>query len=139
MNVFDLDKAMIDEYVSFSRSFTKIRADDIRDQINAAYASRRYWPEPIVQINPHYRRDKSIANLVGEEVLHPSCNVIFRDWELRTHQVQSIHIAHDKKSFVVTTGTGSATCSFRAHEPEIAAVAYRDAVLRVPAGVRVHS
>ena len=107
MNVFDLDRAMIDEYAAFSRSFTKIRAQDIRNQIDAAYATRRYWPEPIVQINPHYKRDKSVADLVREGVLHPGCNVVFADWELRTHQVQSVHIARERRSFVVTTGTGS--------------------------------
>ncbi|MGO9421159.1 hypothetical protein [Roseiarcus sp.] len=104
MNVFDLDRAMIDEYAAFSRSFTKIRAQDIRDQIDAAYASRKYWPEPILQINPHYKRDKSVSDLVRERVLHPSCNVVFADWELRTHQVQSVHIARERRSFVVTTG-----------------------------------
>ena len=46
MIVFDLDRAMIEEYSAFSRSFTKIRAQDIRDQIDAAYASRKYWPQP---------------------------------------------------------------------------------------------
>ena len=107
MNVFDLDQAMIDEYAAFSRSFTKIRAQDIRDQIDAAYATRKYWPEPILQINPHYKRDKTVADLVHERVLHPSCNVVFAGWELRTHQVQSIHIARARRSFVVTTGTGS--------------------------------
>src|SRR5271168_1602278 len=107
MNVFDLDRAMIDEYAAFTRSFTKIRAQDIRDQIDAAYGTRRYWPEPIVQINPHYKRDKSVATLVAQGVLNDSCDVVFRDWDLRTHQVQAIHIARDKKSFVVTTGTGS--------------------------------
>ncbi len=84
---------MIEEYAAFSRSFTKIRAQDIRDQIDAAYATRKYWPEPILQINPHYKRDKRVADLVRDGVLHPSCNVVFAGWELRTHQVQSIHIA----------------------------------------------
>jgi ATP-dependent helicase YprA (DUF1998 family) len=105
MNVFDLDRAMIDEYAAFSRSFTKIRAQDIRDRIDAAYATRKYWPEPILQINPHFRRDKSVSDLVRQ--LHPDCNVVFADWELRTHQVQSAHIARAGRSFVVTTGTGS--------------------------------
>ena len=33
--------------------------------------------------------------------------MVFADWELRTHQVQSVHIARKRRSFVVTTGTGS--------------------------------
>ena len=107
MNVFELDRAMIEEYAAFSRSFTKIRAADIREQIDSTYATRKYWPEPIVQINPHYKRDGSVADLVRDGVLHRSCDVIFRDWILRTLQVQSIYLARQKKSFVVTTGTGS--------------------------------
>jgi ATP-dependent helicase YprA (DUF1998 family) len=107
MNVFQLDRAMIEEYAAFSRSFTKIRAADIREQIDSTYATRKYWPESIVQINPHYKRDRSVADLVRDGVLHRSCDVIFRDWILRTLQVQSIYLARQKKSFVVTTGTGS--------------------------------
>ena len=85
---------MIDEYAAFSRSFTKIRAQDIRDQIDAAYATRKYWPEPILQINPHYKRDKTVADLVREAA---SC-MRAATWSspagsCRTHQVQSIHIA----------------------------------------------
>ena len=126
MNVFELDRVMIEEYAAFSRSFTKIRAADIRDQIDSTYATRRYWPEPIVQINPHYKRDRSVADLVRDGVLHRSCDVVFRDWILRTHQVQSIHLARQKKSFVVTTGTGSgkSVCFF---------VPIIDAVLRARA------
>ncbi len=107
MNVFDLDRSMIAEYASFSRSFTKIRADDIRDQIDAEYESGRFWPEPIVQINPQYKSDCQVADLVSSGVLHPSCGVVFKDWRLRTHQAQAVHIARQRKSFVVTTGTGS--------------------------------
>ena len=91
MNIFDLDRAMIEEYAAFSRSFTKIRAQDIRDQIDAAYATRKYWPEPILQINPHYKRDKSVSDLVRDGVLHPSCNVVFAPGEtLKTVSVPTI-------------------------------------------------
>jgi hypothetical protein len=38
MNIFDLDRAMIEEYAAFSRSFTKIRAQDIRKAVAAALA-----------------------------------------------------------------------------------------------------
>src|SRR5271165_5134003 len=58
-------------------------------------------------INPHYKRDKSVSDLVREGMLHPSCNVVFADWELRRHRVQSVHISRERHSFVVTTGTGS--------------------------------
>jgi hypothetical protein len=38
MNIFDLDRAMIEEYAAFSRSFTKIRAQDIRKAVAIALA-----------------------------------------------------------------------------------------------------
>ena len=33
MNVFDLDRALVSDYSRFARSFTQIRAPDIRSQV----------------------------------------------------------------------------------------------------------
>jgi hypothetical protein len=47
MDVFDLDRALVSEYERFARSFTQIRADDIRSQIKEIYASNEKsatWP-----------------------------------------------------------------------------------------------
>ena len=38
MDVFDLDQSLIADYERFARSFTQIRAADIRQQIDAIYA-----------------------------------------------------------------------------------------------------
>ena len=57
MNVFDLDSSIIGDYERFARSFTEIRAEDIRTQVDALYATGRFWPEPLISINPHYERD----------------------------------------------------------------------------------
>ena len=38
MNVFSLDRHLIREYASFARSFTKIRAHDIAEQVEHIYA-----------------------------------------------------------------------------------------------------
>ena len=53
-NVFSFRDRLIAEYSSFSRSFTRIAADDIRRVVEQEYAARRYWPEPLIQINPNY-------------------------------------------------------------------------------------
>jgi hypothetical protein len=50
MNVFDLDRVLVNDYERFARSFTQIRAIDIRSQVEALYASDRFWPEPLVII-----------------------------------------------------------------------------------------
>jgi hypothetical protein len=44
MDVFDLDRTLVSDYERFARSFTQIKAIDIREQAEAIYASRRFWP-----------------------------------------------------------------------------------------------
>ncbi len=111
MNVFDLDQSIIGDYERFARSFTQIRADDIRTQVDALYASGRFWPEPLISINPHYERDASVQTLVEEGFLHPDTAKIFRvggsPITLYRHQAQAVAKASKGNSFVVTTGTGS--------------------------------
>jgi hypothetical protein len=46
VNVFDLDSSITSDYERFARSFTQIRAEDIRSQVDALYATGRFWPEP---------------------------------------------------------------------------------------------
>jgi hypothetical protein len=54
MNVFELDQALVNDYERFARSFTLNRAPDIRQQVEELYASDRFWPEPLISINPRY-------------------------------------------------------------------------------------
>ena len=63
MNVFELDDWIIGDYERFARSFTQIRAGDIRDQVDALYSTGRFWPEPLISINPHYERDADVESL----------------------------------------------------------------------------
>ena len=65
-NIFEFRQEVINEYASFSRSFTRIQASDISTVVDAEYAKGRYWPEPLIQINPNYRRGKDIDQLVAE-------------------------------------------------------------------------
>lgn len=111
MNVFDLDRDLLGDYERFARSFTQIRAPDIRAKVEEIYASGRFWPEPLISINPHFERGASIAELVAEGSLHSDTARVFRiDGEpirLHRHQAQAIAKATRRQSFVVTTGTGS--------------------------------
>jgi hypothetical protein len=56
VNIFDLDHALVGDYERFARSFTLIRAPDIRQQVEEIHASDRFWPEPLVSINTNSRR-----------------------------------------------------------------------------------
>jgi len=118
MDVFALDDHLLAQYTGFARSFTRIRAAEIQTKVAALYAGRRFWPEPLIQLNPHYEGGGSVQGLVGPKGLVADCARIFRDprpaeddpdksLKLRRHQEQAIGLALDGKSFVVTTGTGS--------------------------------
>jgi ATP-dependent helicase YprA (DUF1998 family) len=111
MDVFDLDRCLVDDYQRFARSFTTIRADDIREQVDQIYATGRFWPEPIVSINPHFQRGDSLSKLVSEGTLDERSERVFRingqPLTLFRHQSQAVAKAKQRQSFVVTTGTGS--------------------------------
>jgi ATP-dependent helicase YprA (DUF1998 family) len=118
LDVFSLRDFVVADYKRFATSFTTIHADDIRQQVEAIYAQQRYWPEPLIQINPSYRRTTTIDRLTASGALNPRCAEIFRTsptadaptgepLTLYKHQEQAIALASHGESFVVTTGTGS--------------------------------
>lgn len=115
-NVFGFRDQLISEYSSFSRSFSRIAAPDIRDEVERQYAGGRYWPEPLVQINPNYQRKVTVQELAAEGVLHRACAELFQvgkaeghpqPLQLYAHQLQALAKGQGKQSYVVTTGTGS--------------------------------
>lgn len=106
MDVFSLREHLIGDYSRFARSFTSIRAEDLRCGVDAAYGSGRYWPEPLIQINPRYQRGRSTAQLASVGELHPLTAQHF-PIGLYRHQEQAIAFGAKGESFVVTTGTGS--------------------------------
>ncbi|HNQ08834.1 MAG TPA: DEAD/DEAH box helicase [Giesbergeria sp.] len=117
MDVFEFRKQLVDEYAQFTRSFTRIRADDIRTHVDQEYDSQRYWPEPLIQINPNFRSGGTVDELVQAGQLDPACSDIFRlgksassagvTLPLHQHQVEAISLALAGESYVLTTGTGS--------------------------------
>ena len=118
MDVFSLSVELLTQYTRFARSFTRIRSSEIQAKVDQLYAGRRFWPEPLLQLNPHYEDGGSIKSLIGPTGLAAECADIFRDQraghgatdktlKLRRHQEQAIGLALGGKSYVVTTGTGS--------------------------------
>ncbi len=111
MDVFSLRDTVVGEYRKFATSFTTIHAEDIRQQVEAIYAEGRFWPEPLIQINPSYKRGANLAGLIAGGALEARTGEIFRadgaPLSLYKHQEQAIALASQGESFVVTTGTGS--------------------------------
>ncbi|MYD41519.1 MAG: DEAD/DEAH box helicase [Acidimicrobiia bacterium] len=117
MDVFDFRDQLVSEYESFSRSFTRIRADDIFQAVDKAYEGGRYWPSPMIQLNPNFESGGSIEELVAAGMLDPACAQVFRIGKtdhgggvpmvLHRHQLEAIEAAVRKRNLVLTTGTGS--------------------------------
>jgi Lhr-like helicase len=115
-NVFDFRDQLVSEYSTFSRSFSKIAAADISTKVEQEYSEGRYWPEPLIQINPNYRRSSTVQQLSAKGVLHAACSDLFKakkpegtpvDLFLYAHQMEALAKAEQNKSYMVTTGTGS--------------------------------
>jgi superfamily II DNA/RNA helicase len=118
MDVFEFRDRLVSEYERFTRSFIRIRAADIKTHVDDEYAAGRFWPAPMVQLNPAFIPGGDIGQLVAEGLLHPECERIFRVGKtvdgapgkpilLHKHQDDAIRIAKRRESYVLTTGTGS--------------------------------
>jgi hypothetical protein len=116
MNAFTFRDQVIDQYEKFSRSFVRIDASDIQDIVNREYGEGRYWPEPLIQINPNYKPGSTVLELAEQGVLHPLTAKIFQVGKdsgypvpirLHKHQQDALALAQSRRSYVVTTGTGS--------------------------------
>ena len=117
MDVFTFRDRVVNDYGQFSRSFTQIAADDIRQFVDGTYAAGEYWPSPLIQLNPSFISGGAISELVGTGLLQPECEQIFRwgkedgaagqELVLHQHQRDAIEIANREGSYVITSGTGS--------------------------------
>jgi Lhr-like helicase len=111
VKAFEFDHNIVDAYASFSRSFTTVRADDLRQVIEAEYKAGRFWPDSLLSLNPRYRQGPTVDELVASGDLDEATGRIFRfdstPLRFHRHQAQSIAKARMGQSFVVTTGTGS--------------------------------
>ncbi|TXH36469.1 MAG: DEAD/DEAH box helicase [Rhodospirillaceae bacterium] len=111
MKAFEFDHRLIDSYARFSRSFSTIRSDDLKTEINRQYDAGRFWPDALLSLNPQYLRGPTVDALVASGDLDEATGRIFRfgatPVQFHRHQAQSIAKARAGQSYVVTTGTGS--------------------------------
>uniref|UniRef100_A0A7V2ZKH8 DEAD/DEAH box helicase n=1 Tax=Ignavibacterium album TaxID=591197 RepID=A0A7V2ZKH8_9BACT len=117
MNIFEFRNQLISDYETYIKSFITIKDPGIQKFVEQELEKGLLWPEALVQLNPSFEKGKSIDDLVSKKVLHPECSKIFRiknskedtgkELLLHKHQEEAIRIANTKKSYVLTTGTGS--------------------------------
>ena len=117
MDVFSFCDQVVKDYGQFSRSFTQVKASDIKIFLDGKYKDGQFWPSPLIQLNPSFVSGGSISELVEQGLIHEECSPIFRwgkednkeghELILHKHQREAIEIAGRKESFVITSGTGS--------------------------------
>lgn len=111
MKAFEFDHRLIDSYARFSRSFSTIRSEDLKSEIDRQYDAGRFWPNALLSINPRFLQGPTVDELVASGDLDEATSRIFRfgptPLRLHRHQAQSIAKARAGQSYVVTTGTGS--------------------------------
>lgn len=108
MNIFQIHRAIVDEYKSYIESFINIRKQNIKDAVFNALEEGKLWPNPLIQFNPAYKKGEQVEKLIAERTLHPSIGDIFSGYKLYHHQVEALLIgAGNQKGFIVTSGTGS--------------------------------
>lgn len=117
MDVFQVRERLVGGHSPLTRSFTRIKTEDIATFVDSGYESQRYWPAPMVHVNPNFKCGRSVEELIGEGGLHPECARIFRAGKsaasagvflkLFKHQEEAISFARTGASYVLTTGTSS--------------------------------
>jgi ATP-dependent helicase YprA (DUF1998 family) len=107
LDIFDLRNQIIDDYHNYIDSFLNIRDRQVKAFVDAELKQGKLWQDPLIQLNPAYKRGASIAELIASEVLHPDCGKYFRNFQFYHHQSQAFLAAQRQQAYVLTTGTGS--------------------------------
>ncbi len=111
LNIFELREYLTDTYESFATSFTIVRAEDLKPKLQQIYQDEKYWPQPLIQVNPRYKPSTNVHELRIGNQIEPETEKIFSINQqplcLYQHQFESLEKAQKNQSYVVTTGTGS--------------------------------
>ncbi|BBH53871.1 DEAD/DEAH box helicase [Fluviispira sanaruensis] len=120
-DVFSLRDKVISDYKNLVTSFFGIKNKQMDLFVKEELQKGAFWPSPLVQLNPGFKRKANITELVQQNKLHPICEKIFlankqkddlnllncKPLDLYTHQVEALDCALNNENYVVTTGTGS--------------------------------
>lgn len=111
LDIFTLRDEVIQDYQDYIKSFLKFRDQRVDNFVQQELERGELWPDPLIQLNPSYRRGANIPSLVNEGILLPGCEQFFPDYvskyTFHLHQEQAFRLAHHQEPYVLTTGTGS--------------------------------
>lgn len=107
MKAFQIHQSIVEDYKKYLKSFTLIKDNRIRIEVEEAFARGIFLPEALIQFNPSYKSGDSVEQLVKANVLHPELANVFEGYKLFRHQSEAIRLGTKGEGFVVTSGTGS--------------------------------
>jgi len=113
VTVLEVHRRVLEDYAAFVHSFMQVADDRLREFLQEALREEaRLWPEPLLQVSPNYKRDRTLEEFAEADGLHPETAQIFRrpngaSYPLYAHQAQAIRLVQSGRSVVLTTGTGS--------------------------------
>ncbi|MFN8261883.1 MAG: DEAD/DEAH box helicase [Chitinophagales bacterium] len=103
MDAFKTHEQVISNYRNYLSSFLNIDDERIKEEVNKAFQSDGFIPEPLIQFNPSFVKGSPLSDLPVNKNLSRA----FGNYNLYKHQSEAIQIGIQRKGFVVTSGTGS--------------------------------
>ena len=107
LDIFKLRDEVIGDYRNYIESFLEIKDPKIEQFIKQELDNGHLWRDPLIQINPAYKKSADIETLVSEGTLDSQCKQYFPDFHFYYHQERAFRCAKQNEPYVVTTGTGS--------------------------------
>jgi superfamily II DNA/RNA helicase len=107
MDAFKLHTQVIDNYRAYLSSFINIADDRIKTEVNISLNKKGFIPDPLVQFNPSFKKDRSLEDLKNENKIHQDTLTTIGSYKLYKHQIEAIENGINGKGFIVTSGTGS--------------------------------
>jgi len=111
LDIFNLRDEIVGDYRRYIESFLKIRDPQVAAFVDRELQRGELWPDPLVQLNPSYKKGATVTQLVQRGVLHPDCSHYFakngEPFQFHYHQEQAFLAAQRQEPYVLTTGTGS--------------------------------
>ncbi|MEH2373866.1 helicase-related protein, partial [Nostoc sp.] len=111
LDIFNFRNEVIGDYRRYIESFLKIRDPKVKAFVDQELDKGQLWSDPLIQLNPTYKKGATVTELVQQKVLHPNCEQYFsinsKPFTFHYHQKQAFETAQRQEPYVVTTGTGS--------------------------------
>ncbi len=77
LDIFKLRDEVIGDYRNYIESFLEIRDRRVSEFVKQELDRGHLWRDPLIQINPAYKKGADIDALINEGILHSECKKIF--------------------------------------------------------------